>query len=341
MPISFTRSAALAGVAALAVLLTACTGDAPEPSPTGAAPSASLEPTQTTIALPAPGDCIADTVVNPISSVIDADLTTIVDCTQPSHYAVYAVIPVDPSLLSDDPAADYVALQTEGNEVHAAFQEWKGAACNTEALKLTGMDAADFGDVPVNEAIIQLYGNFLPDATLATAEQWAEGHHDLVCSYYWIDVAGDMVSVALDGPVDVSAMLTADFPLQLRQCFDYEAWTAVTCDQPHYVEFVAVVNADTVMGADAISALERDSFGDFTLESLKTIDNACWPLVKLAAGSDSDTYRPVANAGSAGWGGEGRSVIYCGITTKEAATQNIVGSIIGIGDGSAELVPIG
>jgi len=341
MSMSFTRSAALAGAAALAFMLSACTGEAPEPSPSPTQASPSASPAATEAALPAPGDCLGSFVTNPITGRQDTNVADIVDCTTPNASMVFAVLEVDSALLSDDPSADYVALQTEGSALYDTYQRWRADACQAAELEITGADSLEFNGKSGPEAVPQLYGRFLPDATLTTPEQWAAGHHDVVCSVYWADDRGTPFQMTFDGPLDPAALYTAAFPADVRMCFNFEQWAIVTCDQPHWTEFVAILDADAILGTDVTAQMAPDANGVMNDDDVAVLDDLCRPVIPWATGSDdTDAYRSIGHASATGWGSEGKSLVYCGVSIMASLDYDTVGSLVGIGDGSPELVPV-
>ena len=341
MSISLTRSAALVGAAALAFMLSACTGSAPEPSPSSSDTAPSASPEASVAALPVPGDCLGSFVTNPITELQDTNVTDIVDCTAPNAAMVFAVLPLDSALLTDDSSADYVALQTEGNAQYDTYQRWKADACQAAELEVVGAASLEFNGKSGPEAIPQLYGRFQPDATLVTPEQWAAGHHDVVCSIYWADTDGTPFQMSFDGPLDPADLYTTAFPADLRACFSFEQWEIVSCDQPHWTEFVAIVDADAILGTDVTAQMAPDANGVMSDEDVRTVDVLCRPFVAWATGSDNkDAYGAIGHTSGTGWGSDGTSYVYCGVSIAQSKDYDSIGSLVGIGDGSPEMVPV-
>jgi len=341
MNAALTRTVALAGALGLAVTLAACTPDEPEPVKSAEpSPSESAAPA---VAMPQPGDCLAKSTENPVTGKIDADLTSVVDCGEPSSYLVYAVFDIPDEILTGDAAKDYLTIQEEDTSENIYYKEWRATRCDLDLFYSIGLDTVQFeGGVSGIDAAEQLSGHTFPDASIANPEQWAAGYHQIVCSVGFLDSNGDSTQVVLGSGATAADVATQKWPSELRNCWSYEKWAGVPCEEPHWAQWVIMIDAKAVLGED-LEGITRKEDGSLAKdEDYYRLDEICEAIVPWATGaSDPSKYKGVGDPAAGGWGAEGESRILCGIAVAESEQYDVKGDLIGIGDAEPELVKVG
>jgi len=336
-----TRTVALAGALGLAVTMAACTSDTPEPVKSSE-PTPSESAAAPAVTMPKPGDCLAASTENPVTGKIDADLTSVVDCSEPALYLVYAVVDIPEDILTDDPSKDYITIQSSDTSENVYYQEWRSTRCDLDLFYSIGLDTVTFeGGVNALDVAERLDGFTFPDASIANPEQWAAGYHQVVCSVGFSSADEVPTKVTLGSGVVAADVITSNWPSELRKCWNYETWSSVACEEPHWAQWVLAIDAAALLGED-LDGIKRKADGSLNEDDYYRLDEICEAIVPWATGaSDPTKYRGVGDPGGSGWGEEGLSILYCGVTIADSADYDVIGNLIGIGDAEPERVKVG
>lgn len=308
--------------------------DAPETTPADVGAPAAV----------AAGDCLADFVPNENGSQ-DADLASVVDCTQPHHFAVYATEPLDSSLLADMGESEAEILKRRDDlrlntgSRNEAYRIWSDSVCLSQLRAITGLsDVAVVYGSSGDDVDALPAGQFYFDTTISSEASWLAGDAYVVCSLGWTDFDGDLVTRQLPAGITVADLFTADFPVGARTCVAYgdTDYTEVPCDEAHWMELLVMFDPWKTLGEDARQAFDVIEAPD---DAWKQIDTLCDAFTSLVVGKVDTTDTHYARAVWIYWDdNQVPTHVECGFAPNEAETMDIIGSIAGIGDGSPVLV---
>lgn len=341
------RLATLAGAAVIALGLGACTITTPTVKVTE---TPEVEVTETTppgtpLTVKA-GDCLADQVEN-ANGTFDADLDSVVPCTEKNIFLVYGVLDLDEMFLPDEDASedeilaarDSITVNTEDG--YAPFRAWADIMCGAEALFATGL--YDVG-VPGGTAIdvnARPAGNFFYDITVSSPDNWLAGDAKAICSLAWQAPNGTRADLNTDYTLDLSNLTTQDWSPGLRRCVIWVGDGTDNyndhCSEPHWMEATVSLDPWLLLGDDARHAFDRSSDADVV-----ALDPFCDAFVSrfVGDGADASAYRGVVTWFT--WDESGvMEDITCGFSVADSQSYDVVGSLVGIGAGTPETVYIG
>lgn len=335
------RTAAVAALA-LTVSLGGCQLLLPG-APTTTAPDPETPATE--VAAPAgpvaAGDCLADYVPNENGSQ-DADLTSIVDCSQPHHFLVYATHVIDKTLLTDLGESEAEILERRDDirlntgSRNRVYREWSDSVCTFELRDLTGL-----GDVDVLYGVkgahldVRPVGQFYLDITISGEDSWLAGEPYIACALGWTDLDGDLTTRQLPSGTTVADLYSAEFPAETRLCTAYGETnhTNVDCDEAHWMELLVQIDPWNELGEDARLAYDPDT------ADVAQFDNFCEAFAPLVIGKEDTIDSHFARVV---WvffdDADVPTHVQCGFAPNEAETMDVIGSIAGIGNGSPKFV---
>ncbi|MFT4187474.1 MAG: septum formation family protein [Aeromicrobium sp.] len=299
----------------------------------------------------APGSCLSDTTANHAGTV-DADLESLVPCTEPHLFLVYEVADLDLAELGlGDLDAEQIAetratLQDVTSELGQALTTLATATCRSSLSAAVGFDGAAL------DALAVPVGSFAHDVTLTSEEDWTDGKPGFVCSLSWRtgEDFTERTEVTLPEGVTLADWFSDDFPTETRRCEATPDGAPTPCDDPHWRQTAVSVNANAVLAAETVQSL-RDSLsyqGVWSPEAAAAVDQVCASFLPIALGDDNDALAARGDLGSQGWADLGGTTsvlpgfdeLVCGVTATDSAGLNLVGDVFGSGSAAPTTEPV-
>lgn len=277
-------------LAGLAFAATGCQADRP------AADRAEIEP----------GVCVADETQDQGNLV--PDFTSIVDCSSPHVYEVFAIhdLPRETLIPSSTRQAridnrDDLARPSElrdDSEERQAYEEFAERTCTTSLQQATGFDELKLGEITAEEAgvVPALRGVDPSRYSVMPEKEWLEGRQQVVCSARFEEAESTE-----PGHTPVDSKVSANFhmliakvggkvlPLEFRQCRAYDEKrrdvSESSCAQPHVDEALFHFEADGVFDQKFISSIEKRP----TPKKFDRFDETCTDALPQIIGREYDT----------------------------------------------------
>lgn len=330
-----------------ALALAACSGgDAEPPKP---APTDDVVPSKLV-----PGTCLEPTGTTTVLGDGEIGEESVVDCASLHRYEVTLVQDV-PSTYFADPAspteADRVALQAAADgspqdAVETEFAAFAQATCAIGLQRALRIDDLELAGSSVGELRATPISITSAPKALLPPVGWAD-QPLLVCVNRFTEPSADPSTAAtrdITG-AQTAANFSAETPVDQRSCVAIDSSNTVVatpCAGPHRAELLLRIDATRLLTPAQVDAASVDATAPFAREVQTRLDDACTDALSAIVGDDydSDQFTGLALRGAAGWGRGGEfNEVTCAVTSTDPATQLPGGSVIGLGDGSIELVP--
>lgn len=331
------------GISAI-IALSGCTGpSAPshpdDPTPKGSAASA--------VAI---GTCLDGTVDNP-NGGDDPDLTSVVDCSEPHLYEVTGFLDLSSDWI--DPAGSVKEIDAQRSNVadknsahHADYVELS-KGCSYLATIGAGLDV-ELNGVDAEKAALVPYAMLAFDRSIPPAEYIARtGKAQLTCAVRYTDTnLKSRPAQSQDSSAALYSYLSNGFPLENRICLENQGdkgMVIVGCDKPHFAEPFAGFDAEQVFGKEFVERGARalSSGEELSDDDYATGDQACAAAFggTVDGGSDEVAYLFLT---ANDWTDPSTDTYVgsCAIAAKDWSDHNTVGSLLGIGSGKVESVPV-
>jgi hypothetical protein len=268
------------------------------------------------------------------------DLTSIVPCTEPHIYEVYALVDLPPAIVRGTgpswmDSREELALPSEAandSPRRQAYEEFAEQECATALQRATG-----YASMRVNgksaeavRLIPAMRGVEAPWYTVMPEEQWRDGRHQVVCSARMkAPVAGQEQHTG-DDPQLLTIARTPDFPVPLRSCRGYDAerrnLAEVSCDRPHVSELLFFYEADLAMGKEFVRSIVTKP----TPTKFNRLDQVCAQALPhlLGKGYDKKDLRAFGSVARR-WTQQNKTV-RCDVGPENFAEQDLPpGSLVG------------
>jgi hypothetical protein len=167
---------------------------------------------------------------------VDADLTSVVPCTDPHLYDVVALETwpgMDDLLQDGDPAAVQHRLQLGATDDAEAYWTWSWDFCVDAIERAVGWADVklgitdDAGNALTTTKIAALPGGqYLLDRSLADEATFAAGEHRTACSAAWVDPRGKQRELILPAGLGFGDIFDDRMPIAARACLDDEGMAA-------------------------------------------------------------------------------------------------------------------
>ncbi|GAA0618224.1 hypothetical protein GCM10009547_20640 [Sporichthya brevicatena] len=342
------RLASVTSALALSLTLSAC-GDDDDPDPvtqSSAAPSASASAASSAAATPAGGDHPLVGTCYTESSSSGPVRSSKVDCAQPHSAEVFAVIP------NADELSKIRDLYKDTNSPERqAWRIWAEKACGQAFMRATGTTewAKAIGLDPATQWVRPTSWTGIWTFSLSTVDEWAAGERVTLCTARAADLfagitADDPKVPQVAGPW-IQKIGAGPVPSVYNACKVYVAegqpLKNARCEDPHWLEYAFDFDAADVFDDAFIQGLDPNNVTD---EQWKTLDAVCAKAEAAVLGRERDEVRLTADVSEAVWNqkvwGQSLHAVSCVIRAEDSEHYDVVGSVVGIGDGEIKLAKV-
>jgi hypothetical protein len=303
-----------------------------------------------------PGVCVAAETQDQGNLV--PDFSSIVDCSSPHVYEVFAVhdLPRE-TLTSSSTRRDRIdnrndlALPTElrdDSEERQAYEEFAERECTTSLQRTTGFDELRLGETTAEEAgvVPALRGVDPSRYSVMPEKEWLQGRQQVVCSARLEEAESTET-----GRTPVDSKVSANYrmlitkvggkvlPLEFRPCRAYDEKrrevSDSSCAQPHVDEALFYFEADGVFDKKFIAGIEKRP----TPKKFDRFDQTCTDALPQIIGPDYDS-KVLRGFGSVAsrWTKTSKTV-RCSVGAVKFRTADLPpGSLVGTGAEDVELV---
>lgn len=307
-----------------------------------AACSSGADPRPASLSRPEPGQCLANEATDLDQPA--PDYASVVGCKAPHVYEIFDVLNVPAKFVVSGSPERRLERRKELNRSTAAdtlaqdFHSYADRTCRGSMLLATGLDGVDVaGKGALDAGVRPVLVGARMQASVGPPDRWAAGKPAIVCSFRYTVPAGPAAPLARVAAIQSTsklptyrALLTPDFPAELRACGSYDADNylyAVLCTFQH--------NAETLFSYDAEAA-----FGKTFAEAVDSTNptNAQWDKLDAACSDaldkvfDPGIHKNVSSSVYLGndWKQPGgRHTTYCLATPASTTLDLPAGSIIG------------
>lgn len=303
-----------------------------------------------------PGVCVASETRDQGDLV--PDLSSIVACSSPHVYEVYAIHDLPREALTASSTRqdridnrDDLALPSElpdDSTERQAFEEFAERECATSLQIVTGFDELKLGDITAEQAQVvpALRGVNTSWYTVMPEKEWLEGRQQVVCSARFEESESAEPGrsradrkVSADDRLLLIKVGGAVLPLEFRQCRAYDEnrreVSASSCAEPHVDEALFYFEADGVFDKKIISSIEKRP----SPKKFNRFDKVCTDALPQILGPDYDS-EVLRGFGSVAtrWT-EDRKTVRCSVGAIKFRTADLPpGSLVGTGAEKIELV---
>ena len=303
-----------------------------------------------------PGVCVTDETKDQGNLV--PDLTSIVDCSEPHVYEVFAIHDLPREALTGSSTRqdrldnrDDLALPSElrdDSEERQAYEEFAERKCTTSLQQATGFDELKLGEATAEEAgvVPTLRGVDPARYSVMPEKEWLEGRQQVVCSARFEEAESTE-----PGHTPVDSKVSANFhmlitkvggkvlPLEFRQCRAYDEKrrevSLSSCAEPHVDEALFYFEADGVYDRKVISGIEKRP----TPKKFDRFDETCTNALPQILGPNYDSTVLRGFGSVATQWTEDSKTVRCSVGAIKFRTSDLPpGSLVGAGAKNVELV---